>query len=85
MDIQLTDFENAAMIVLLGMIVNLSNHYDVDFIMPISKIDDNMDRAHSRDGVINQKFWFKTNILHNKESYRDSKLQESDYLLSHSH
>jgi len=50
-DIQLTDFENAALIVLLGMIVNISNHFDVDFIMPISKIDENMDRAHLVDSV----------------------------------
>ena len=46
MDIQLTDFENAAFIVLLGMINNVINHFDLDFIMPISKIDENMERAH---------------------------------------
>lgn len=53
MDIQLTDFENAALIVLLGQIVNLINHFDLDFIMPISLIDENMERAHFRDGLIN--------------------------------
>ena len=63
LDIQLTDFENAAFIVLIGLLVNLSNHYDVNFIMPISMIDENMDRAHKRDAILNEKFWFKTNII----------------------
>lgn len=62
-DIQLTDFENAALIVILGMIVNVINHFDLDFIMPISKIDENMDRAHKRDAILTEKFWFKVNIL----------------------
>ena len=46
MDIQLTDFENSALIVLMGMIVNIINNFDLDFIMPISLIDENMERAH---------------------------------------
>ena len=45
MDIQITDFENSAMIVLTGMINNIVNHFDLDVIMPISKIDENMERA----------------------------------------
>lgn len=69
MDIQLTDFENSALIVLLGMIVNISNNFDVDFIMPISMIDDNMDKAHMRDSLLTKKFWFKTNIIKDKDSY----------------
>jgi glutamate--cysteine ligase catalytic subunit len=52
MDIQMTDFENAAFIVLLGMINNVINHFDLDFIMPISKIDENMERAHYRDAIL---------------------------------
>jgi glutamate--cysteine ligase catalytic subunit len=52
MDIQMTDYENSAFVILLGMITNVLNHFDVDFMMPISKIDENMDRAHARDGVL---------------------------------
>ena len=51
MDIQLTDFENASLIVLLGMINNIVNHFDLDFVMPLSKIDENMERAHMRDAA----------------------------------
>lgn len=51
MDIQLTDFENAALIVVLGMIKNVISHFDLDFLMPISKIDENMERSHLIDAV----------------------------------
>lgn len=51
MDIQITDFENAALIVLVGMINNIVNHFDLDFVMPISKIDENMDRSQQIDAV----------------------------------
>ena len=85
MDIQLTDFENASLIVLLGMINNVINHFDLDFVMPISKIDENMDRAHLRDAASTQKFWFKINILPTGKCYRYNILEQSDYLFSNKH
>ena len=42
MDIQLTDFENAALTVFVGMIVNIINEFSLDFIIPISKVDEGM-------------------------------------------
>lgn len=57
----MTDFENTCLIVLLGLITNVINHFNVDFIIPISKSDENMERAHYRDAVLNQKFWVKVN------------------------
>lgn len=53
MDIQLTDFENTCLIVMLGLITNVINHFDVDFILPISYADANMERAHYRDALLN--------------------------------
>jgi glutamate--cysteine ligase catalytic subunit len=52
MDIQLTDFENTCLIVTLGLITNVINHFNVDFIIPISMADDNMKRAHFRNAII---------------------------------
>ena len=66
MDIQLTDFENSAFIITLGMIYNIISNFDVNFIMPITKIDENMDRSHKPDALIKEKFWFKTNIVSSK-------------------
>ena len=49
----MTDFENTCLIVALGLIVNVINHFDVNFIMPITKVDDNMNLAHKRDAILN--------------------------------
>ena len=83
MDIQLTDFENAALIVTLNMILNVVNEYDVNFIMPISKIDENMNRAHLREAAFKQKFWFRTNILPDKENFMNSELIMTNFIKSH--
>jgi glutamate--cysteine ligase catalytic subunit len=45
LDIQLTDFENAAFVVTIGMIANILNTFALDFMLPISKVDENMLRA----------------------------------------
>lgn len=52
MDINLTEFENSSLVILLIMIQNIINHYDVDFLMPLTLIDINMDRAHLRDAIL---------------------------------
>ena len=59
MDIQVTDFENSALTVMVGMIANIINTFDIDFIIPVSLVDENMKRAHERDALLEQKFWFK--------------------------
>ena len=59
MDIALTDFENTALTIAVGMIANVINTFDLDFIIPISLVDENMKRAHNRDGLLNTKFWWK--------------------------
>ena len=81
LDIQLTDFENTCLIVLMGLLTNVCNHFDVNFILPISLSDINMERAHKRDAVLNQKFWFNKNCV-TSEEYWKSELQNSDYLIS---
>jgi len=59
MDIALTDFENSALAIAVGMIANVVNTFDLDFVLPISLVDENMKRAHNRDGLLNTKFWWK--------------------------
>lgn len=66
MDIQLTDFENAAFTIVLGLIVNVINNFDVNFIMPISKVDENMERAEQPAAYLKQKFYFRTKIVRDK-------------------
>ena len=75
MDIQLTDFENTCLIVAIGLIVNIINHYDVDFIIPVTMADENMKRAHCRDAILNQKFWFNTNSIKQLNFTEGQKIQ----------
>ena len=67
------------MVVLLGMIINVINNFDVDFIMPISKIDLNIETAHIRDSYCKEKFWFKINVLPKPGNYKTNSLSESDW------
>jgi glutamate--cysteine ligase catalytic subunit len=66
--------------VLLGLIVNVINHFEVDFIIPISKADQNMQRAHFRDAILNQKFWVKLNCVNNLDSIHENSPEKSDFL-----
>lgn len=69
------------MIVILGMITNVLNHFDVDFFMPIKMVDENMERAHMRDAINRLKFHWKVSNI-KRSDFENSKLTESDYLIS---
>lgn len=50
--------------------------------MHISKIDENMDRAHKVDAITEQKFWFRTNILPTGKCYKYNIMEETDFTRS---
>eukprot|EP00929_Paragymnodinium_shiwhaense_P010494 TRINITY_DN1151_c0_g1_i1.p1 TRINITY_DN1151_c0_g1~~TRINITY_DN1151_c0_g1_i1.p1 ORF type:complete len:674 (+),score=124.84 TRINITY_DN1151_c0_g1_i1:134-2155(+) len=63
MEVQLTDFENAAFIsfvVLLSRVI-LDEH--IDLRIPISKLEENMSASQRRDAYTQERFWFRTNTL----------------------
>jgi glutamate--cysteine ligase catalytic subunit len=79
-DIQLTDFENSALTMLIVMIQNVINNFDVDFIQPVTQIDENMDKAYLRDALLTQKFKVKTSILaHGVEGHTSNDLEASNF------
>jgi glutamate--cysteine ligase catalytic subunit len=61
MEIQVTDFENAAFSIFMVLITRAILSFDLNFYIPITKTDENMETAHRRDGVLEQKFWFRKN------------------------
>lgn len=64
LDVQLTDFENAAFTALMHLLVQfLNDRKDINTAMPISLQDINLDRAHTRDAVNQEKFWWPTSIV----------------------
>lgn len=72
------------MIVLTLMLTNVINNFDVDFIVPISKVDENMERAHAVDGILTQRFWVKTKgcLPKSGEIEESTLLEESDFIQS---
>ena len=83
MDIQLTDFENTAYTVMVGMIANIVNTFDLDFVLPITLVDENMKRAHIRDGLSTAKFWWKIPTSAQQESgFTESDINETEFLSS---
>jgi len=62
MEIQLTDFENAAFTAFMVLISRAILVFHLDILAPLSKVDENMRRAHEMDATRTQKFWFRTNV-----------------------
>ena len=62
MEVQITDFENAAFSIFVILLTKAILHFDLNLYIPIAKIDENMEIAHTRDAVVSQKFFFRTKI-----------------------
>jgi len=58
MDIQLTDFENAAYVCFVMLLSRAILSSRLSFLIPISKVEENMTRATKRNAVLNEKFYF---------------------------
>ncbi|KAH6928169.1 hypothetical protein HPB50_012359 [Hyalomma asiaticum] len=62
-ELQMTEFENAAYVVFVVLLTRVILSYKLSFLIPISKVDQNMEAAQKRDAVRTQKFWFRSDIL----------------------
>ncbi|KAL1836167.1 hypothetical protein VTJ49DRAFT_5484 [Mycothermus thermophilus] len=63
MEIQITDFENAAFAVFMVLITRVILSYRLNFYIPIKKVDENMETAHARDAVLTRRFYFRRNLF----------------------
>lgn len=63
MEVQLTDFENAAFTVFVVLLSRVILYFNLNFYMPISCVDCNMRRAHQRDAINTQKFMFRNDPM----------------------
>jgi len=59
LEVQLTDFENAAFSVFIVLLTRAIMAFDLNLYEPISLVDINMKRAHRRDAINKEKFWFR--------------------------
>ena len=62
MEIQLTDFENAAFSVFIVLLTRVILTFDLNFYIPMSRVDANMQRAHSRNAAAKGKFFFRRHL-----------------------
>ncbi|TYJ53384.1 hypothetical protein B9479_005984 [Cryptococcus floricola] len=75
MEIQMTDFENAAFVIFVVLLTRALTHLDLDFYIPISKVDENMERAQQRNAASTNAFAFRKNIFP-FESSSDSEVKD---------
>ncbi|XP_061392071.1 glutamate--cysteine ligase-like [Musca vetustissima] len=74
-DVQISDFENAAIVCFIILLTRVILAYDLNFLLPISRVDENMKTAQKRDACRKEKFYFRRNIFNasvNTESSSDS-------------
>ncbi|BGP25493.1 glutamate-cysteine ligase catalytic subunit [Rhodotorula toruloides] len=69
MEVQLTDYENAAFSVFVVLLTRAIMTLGLNFYLPISKVDENMHRAHRRDAINTQKFYFRKNVFDPKPGH----------------
>ncbi|KAL5493226.1 hypothetical protein EMCRGX_G014373 [Ephydatia muelleri] len=85
MELQLTDFENAAFVVFVVLLTRAILSFKLNFYIPISKMQENMKRATHRDAVNSQQFFFRQQVLPTTEDLSaeqrgDSPPSEQEYL-----
>lgn len=59
---QLTDFENAAIVCFVVLLTRVILSYRLNFLIPITKVDENMQKAQKQNACQAERFWFRKNI-----------------------
>lgn len=62
MEMQLTDFENAAFTIFIVLVTRVILTFDLNLYIPLSRVDANMQRAHSRNSCAKGKFFFRRHM-----------------------
>lgn len=62
MEIQLTDFENAAFTTFITLLTRVILTFDLNLYIPLSRVDANMQRAHARNAAARGKFFFRRHM-----------------------
>ena len=63
MEVQLTEFENAAFSIFVVLLSRAILAFNLNFYIPISLNDANLQAAQKKDAILNEKFWFRRNIV----------------------
>ncbi len=60
MEVQLTDFENAAFATFVILLARAITRFDLSFYAPMSRVEANMATAHHRGAAQNERFYWRT-------------------------
>lgn len=63
MEIQMTDFENAAFSIFIVLLSRAIISFKLNFYMPLSQVDENMQRAQQRNAARAQSFFFRRQMF----------------------
>lgn len=80
MEVQITDFANAAFLIFLDLVRQALawKGPKLSFAMPLALVRENMNRAHQRDAVTKEKFWFPRQTLQDGSNGGASERSHSD-------
>jgi glutamate--cysteine ligase catalytic subunit len=76
MEVQITDFENAAFSIFIVLVTRIIISYKLVLYLPMSKVDENMRVAHYRNASQNNKFWFRTDLRANDSGSGEGKYEQ---------
>ncbi|KAH6928125.1 hypothetical protein HPB50_012116 [Hyalomma asiaticum] len=62
MEMNMTEFENAAYVVFVVLLTRAILTFDLDLVIPISKVDENMRVAQKVDAVLKETLWFREDV-----------------------
>jgi glutamate--cysteine ligase catalytic subunit len=62
-EVQLTDFENAALTSFIILMSRLILEEKIDLLIPISKVDENIEASYKRNSILGETFNFRKEIL----------------------
>lgn len=68
MEVQMTDFENAAFAIFIVLVTRAILSFDLNFYIPITLTTENMETAHARNAVLEKKFYFRKDPFPNRRS-----------------
>ena len=78
MEVQFTDFENASFSIFIVLVTRAILSYNLNFYIPISKVDENMKVAHHRNGTLTEKFWFRTDVFRESQDHSSNASDAGD-------
>jgi glutamate--cysteine ligase catalytic subunit len=83
MEVQVTDFENAAFVVFMALMRRAISHFKLSLYIPMELVGENICRAVMRDAVNQSLFWFRECVLPQASGdSSSSSLSESDSKLT---